>query len=109
MNIQRTLIAVTAGLLLFAAHANAKESEKSIKAEKAAKPELFPKDNRTYSQKEFDRNERQVRKETDRQQAEKRVESMRDKSHDGRIPVGKNTSVGGQSNPPSVNVRKTIP
>jgi len=63
----------------------------------------------TAADKEFARNEREVRAEVERQQKEKQSEAMRDKSHDNRLPVGKDTSVGGTSNGKGaeVNIRKT--
>ena len=71
--------------------------------------ELFPKDTRTVAQKDFARNEAAVRAESDRRQKEKTAEAMRDKTHDLRLKTGKDTSVGGSLNPPSVDIKKTFP
>ena len=114
MKMQGIVVPVlAASLLMCAPYSGAKDSEnasKSAKSDKQQKVELFPKDNRTPSQKNFERNESDVNKEYKRQQEDQRKEAMRDKTHDGlRVRVGKDTSVGGEFNPPGVNVRKTIP
>lgn len=41
------------------------------------------------------------------QEQERQREQMRDTRHDGRIPAGRNGSVGGTIDPPSVNYKKT--
>lgn len=53
--------------------------------------------------------QKKLRKTSERLADEKKKEEMRDKSHDGRIPVGNNTSVSGDKKPDKVevNVKKT--
>jgi len=63
------------------------------------------KDTRTYSQKEQARSEAEATKGYQALQREKQAETMRNKTHDGRIMIGKDTSVGGSASPPTVNVR----
>jgi hypothetical protein len=53
-------------------------------------------------------NMRQAEETYKRLQRERQQQQTRDTRHDGRIPIDKNTSVGGTINPPSVNVRKTF-
>ena len=53
-------------------------------------------DTKSYSEKEKERTESAMKKEYGRQQEEKRCESMRDKSHDNRIKLDKNTSIGAE-------------
>lgn len=71
------------------------------------KVDIFPKDNRSYSEKEQARNWEQARKGHETMQREKQVESMRDKTHDGRLSIGRDLSVGGEVSPPRINVRTT--
>lgn len=87
-----------------------KDTAPKDKPQKEAKRvELSPKDTRTEAQKNFDRNEATARAEYDRRQKEKTAEAMRDKTHDLRLKTGKDTSVGGGLNPPSVDIKKTFP
>lgn len=53
---------------------------------------------------DFERNKEAVNREYDRQQAEKTRETMRDKSHDNRVMVDKDTSVGGSAGEKGVSV-----
>jgi len=67
------------------------------------------KDTRSESQKTFDRNYENAKSVSQRKQKDQQSEEMRDKSHDNRVKVNKDTSVGGQTNPPGVDIRKTTP
>lgn len=60
---------------------------------------------RSEAQKTFDSNYKNAKEISERMQKEATKESMRDKSHDNRIPVGKDTSVGVGKD--GVNIRKT--
>lgn len=53
-------------------------------------------------------NMRQAEETYKRMERERQQQQMRDTRHDGRIPIDKNTSVGGTVNPPSVNVKRTF-
>ena len=53
----------------------------------------------------FERNAREFRPAYERQQREQTREAMRDKSHDNRLPVDRNTSVGVDRN--GLNIRRT--
>jgi hypothetical protein len=90
---------VVAAVLTAAPGARAQSKDK--------KADLFPKDERTYAQKEHDRNAADVKKASEAQQKSKTAEVMRDKTHDGRVKVGKDISVGGQTGPTGLNVRTT--
>jgi hypothetical protein len=65
----------------------------------------FAQDKATNEKVEKDYKE--VEKEYKRQQADKTKESMRDKTHDNRLKVDKDTSVGVEKN--GASVIKTIP
>lgn len=69
--------------------------------------DLNPKDNRSYSEREQARGMAEAQKGYEHTQQEKEREQMRDKTHDGRLPVGKDSSVGAQTNPPGINYRTT--
>ncbi len=73
--------------------------------------DLSLKDTRTHAEKESDRTNREMKAEYDRQQQEKTKEAMRDKTHDGRLKVGDDTSVGGKvkDGTVEVNIIKKIP
>lgn len=80
----------------------------SLAVQAQQKPDLFPKDNRSYSEKERARSEAEAKKGYEALQREKQAEAMRDKTHDGlRYKTGKDTSVGLQKDPPGINVRTT--
>lgn len=66
---------------------------------------LNPKDTRTYSERERDRSWSEAKKGYDYSQNKRNREEMRDKTHDNRYKIGKDSSVGFQSNPPGVNYR----
>lgn len=86
------------------------KSEKAEKPQKEAKAvNISPKDTRTYSQKEQDRSAAQAAKGGEILRQEKVKEQMRDKTHDNRLPLGKGTSAGVQTDPPGANIRKSIP
>ena len=63
-------------------------------------------DTRSEAQKTFDSNYKNAKEVSERMQKEATKESMRDKSHDNRIPVGKDKSVGVDKD--GVNIRKTF-
>lgn len=64
---------------------------------------------KTYSEQEQQRGWDEAKKGYEQLQAEKTQEMMRDKSHDGRVKIDTNTSVGAQTDPASVNIRTTTP
>ena len=51
------------------------------------------------AQKTMDKNMQNAKEVHDRQAKEKDKEAMRDKSHDGRVPVNDHTSVGAKKEP----------
>ncbi|MFK4705969.1 hypothetical protein ABIC83_002808 [Roseateles asaccharophilus] len=63
------------------------------------------KDTRSEAQRTFDRNMENANKVHQREQEAKKREEMRDKTHDGRLKTGKDTSVSADKN--GVNVRTT--
>lgn len=69
----------------------------------------FSADTRSESQKTFDSNYDNAKRVSERQKQEATKEQMRDKTHDNRLKVGSDTSVGVSTNPPGVNVRKSTP
>lgn len=75
------------------------------------KVDLNPKDTRTYSEKERARSEAEVKRAYETVQQEKKREEMRDKAHDNRLNIDKNTSIApGMSSDKKggeVNVKKT--
>jgi hypothetical protein len=73
------------------------------------KVDLNPKDTRTEAQKTVDSNFENAKKVSDRQKQEATKEAMRDKSHDNRVKVNKDTSVGVDPKSGTVNVKKTTP
>lgn len=70
---------------------------------------VLAEDQQTYSEREQQRGWDEAKKGYEQTQREKTQEIMRDQSHDGRVKVDTNTSIGVQSDPPSVNVRTTTP
>ena len=64
-------------------------------------------EDKSESQKTFDKNMENAKQVYDRDTKAKEKEQMRDKTHDNRVKVGKDTSVGVQTetDPPSVNVK----
>ena len=70
--------------------------------------DLKPRDERSEAQKIFDGNKENADKVSKNMADAKDKEAMRDKTHDGRPMIGKNASVGIQTDPPGVNVRISI-
>ena len=69
--------------------------------------DIQSKDVRNESQKNFDRNMENAKRESERQRQEKNKEAMRDKSHDNRLKVGKDVSIGVDPKVPGMNIKKT--
>jgi hypothetical protein len=83
-------------------------SSDSGSTQSGSKIDIFPKDERTYSQQEQDRNQREAQKGYEAQQREEQNEIMRDKSHDRRLKTDDDTSIGVDATPePNVNIRRT--
>jgi hypothetical protein len=76
-------------------------------AEKQEKQiDLNPRDNRSYAEREQQRGMSEAQRGYEHTQREQQQEKMRDKTHDGRVKIDGNTSVGVDNNPPSINIRK---
>jgi hypothetical protein len=83
-------------------------SSDSGSTQSGSKIDIFPKDERTYSQQEQDRNQREAQKGYEAQKREEQNEIMRDKSHDRRLKTDDDTSIGVDATPePNVNIRRT--
>lgn len=67
----------------------------------------FKRDDRTSQQRQQDRAEAEVRQAYERQQADRQREQMRDKSHDMRLRIDPNTSVGADPSKGQVDVKRT--
>lgn len=73
----------------------------------AVAADLVQKDTRSEAQKTFDSNKANADRVSKDIADKKKAEAMRDKSHDNRIKVGKDTSVGVGAD--GISVKKTIP
>lgn len=94
-----TSIAAAAFLALGAASAPAQSS---------SGVDLFPKDTRSHSQREQDRNAADAQKGYEHVERAKAAELMRDKRHDGRLKTSPDSSLGGGVAPPSIDWKATF-
>jgi competence protein ComGC len=101
----RTVVFAAISVLSFLVVPNA-AAEKAAKAEKAEKPAKAEKAEKPENVR-VERDSKEVLATGERLKAEKTKEEMRDKTHDNRYKIDKNTSVGPEKN--GVSIKKTIP
>jgi hypothetical protein len=73
----------------------------------AQAPYLPPKDTRTEEQKRVEENLRRAKETEDKMKADQTKQDMRDTTHEGRLKLTPDMSVGGKIDPPQVDIRKS--